>query len=102
MIVKICKIAQLTRATPGSSLVSDKLGVVVKKITTQHNSCNFQIKALSNQMFECSMCVKCSEDFETREMRLKIIPTQINVPPVTFISFLLHTGAKPPPSLKSL
>ena len=29
------------------------------------------------------------------------VPTQINVPPGTFYSFLLHTGAKPPPNLKS-
>ena len=29
------------------------------------------------------------------------IPTQINVPPGTFYSFLLRTGAKPPPNHKS-
>ena len=29
------------------------------------------------------------------------VPTQINVPPGTFYSFLLRTGAKPPPNLKS-
>ena len=28
------------------------------------------------------------------------VPTQINVPPGTFYSFLLRTGAKPPPNHK--